>query len=93
MGPGLVDQMAEPFEIGRATGAVGVAHVGRARTGDHGQHQFVLGVVGDMVPPIPLAVVGRIGRDSVPLLLSDERPGLVELDLAGRRGEKATSSS
>src|SRR5262249_8200828 len=48
----------------------------------------VLGVVGDVVPPVALVVVGGVGRVTVLLLLGDERPLLVELDLTGPRGKK-----
>ena len=63
------------------------------RPGDHRQHQLVLGVVGEVVPPVPLVVIGRVGGVAVLLLLIDEGPLLVEPDLAGPEGEKATSSS
>src|SRR5512147_2309129 len=40
-----------------------------------------------MVPPITLVVVVGVGGIAVLLLLAHERPHLVELDLAGRRGK------
>jgi hypothetical protein len=48
----------------------------------------MLGVIGDVVPPVPLVSVGGIGRVAVLLLLGDEGPLLVELDLTGARGKK-----
>jgi hypothetical protein len=65
-----------------------VGTLGDARPGNHRQDELVLGVVGGVVPPVPFVVVGRVGRVAVRLLLTDERPGLVELDLAGPRGKK-----
>ena len=41
-----------------------------------------------MVPPVPAVVVGRVVGVAVLLLLEDERPLLVELDLTGVRGKK-----
>src|SRR6516225_6193908 len=58
------------------------------RARDDGQDQLVLGIIGEVVPPVPLVVVGRVGGVAVLLLLTDERPGLVELDLASPRGKK-----
>jgi len=58
------------------------------RPGDDRQDQPVLGVVGNMVPVAPLVVVGRISGVAVALLLGDEGPLLVELDLPGPRGKK-----
>ena len=55
--------------------------------GDHRQDQPVLGVVGDVVPPVPLLVIVRVERVAVGLLLEDERPLLVELDLTGLGGK------
>jgi hypothetical protein len=60
----------------------------RARARDDGQDQAMLGIVGDMVPPVPLVVIGRVGRVAILLLLVDEGPLLIELDLAGLRGKK-----
>ena len=65
---------------------------GSAPRADH-QDQPVLGVVGDVVPVIPAVIIGRAGRVAVNLLLAHEGPLLIELDLAGTRGEKATNSS
>ena len=53
----------------------------------------MLGIISDVVPPVPLVIIGGIDRVAVLLLLIDEGPLLVELNLARPRGEKATSSS
>ena len=47
--------------------------------------QATLGVEGDVVPVVPLVGVGGIGAVAVGLLLGDEGPLLIELDL-GRQG-------
>ena len=47
----------------------------------------MLGVEGDVVPLVPLVVIGRVGGVAVLLLLGDERPLLIELDLAGPGGK------
>src|SRR5262249_51631802 len=60
----------------------------RPRPGDHRQDQAVLRVVGDVVPVIPAVVVGRIAGVAVLLLLADEGPLLIELDLAGTGGKR-----
>ncbi len=39
----------------------------------------MLGVVGDVVPPVSLVIVGRVIGVAVGLLLGDERPLLMEL--------------
>src|SRR5205085_11547454 len=41
-----------------------------------------------VVPPVPAVVVRRVAGVAVLLLLEDERPLLVELDLTGVRGKK-----
>ena len=46
---------------------------------------ILLRVQGDMAPVVPLVVVGRVGAVAVGLLLGDEGPLLIELDL-GRPG-------
>ncbi len=53
-----------------------------------GEDQAVLGVVGDMIQVVPLEVIGRVGAVAGRLLLGDERPLLLELDLGGPVGEK-----
>jgi hypothetical protein len=55
---------------------------------DDRQDQPVLGVVGDVVPPVSLVVIGRVGGVAMRRLLGDERPFLVELDLAGLGGKR-----
>ena len=62
--------------------------LGDPRPGDDRQDQLVLGVVGDVVPPVPLVIIDRVGGIAILLLLGHERPLLVELDLAGPRGKK-----
>jgi hypothetical protein len=57
----------------------------------HREHQPVLSIDRHVIPPIPSVVVGRVGGVTVGLLLEDERPLLVELDLAGLGGKKETS--
>src|SRR4029079_4320213 len=52
-----------------------------------GDDQLVLRVQRDVVPAVPLAVVGRVIAVAGGLLLGDERPLLTELAL-GREGGK-----
>ncbi len=47
----------------------------------------MLGVKGDVVSVIPLVVVGRVGSIAVLLLLGDEGPFLIELDLTRPGGK------
>ena len=46
-----------------------------------------------MVPGVPLAVIGRVGGIAMLLLLGDEGPLLIELDLARPGGESPATSS
>ena len=55
--------------------------------------QLVLGVQRNRVPVIAESPIIRIIGVTVFFLLADEGPFFVELDLAGLRGKKATSSS
>src|SRR6185437_14322587 len=57
------------------------------RPGDHRQGQPVLRVVGDVIPVVPAVIVGRAVGIAVLLLLADEGPLLIELDLAGTGGK------
>src|SRR5262249_41188814 len=41
-----------------------------------------------VVPPVPLLVVGRVGRVAILRLLAHEAPHLIELRLAGLRGKQ-----
>ncbi len=58
------------------------------RPGHDADDQAMLGVERPMVPVISLVVVGRVGAVAVRLLLGDEGPLLIELDL-GRPGGKS----
>src|SRR4051794_9203366 len=62
--------------------------LGRPLAGDGTQHQPVLGVERHVVPVVAPAGVGRVSRVDVLLLLADERPLLVELQLAGPGGKR-----
>ena len=59
-----------------------------AGPGHDAEHQPVLGVVGDVVPPVPMVRIGGVVRVAMLLLLEDERPLLVELDLLSPGGKK-----
>jgi hypothetical protein len=67
--------------------------LGGPLAGHHADDQPTLGVDGHVVPGVALAIIGRVGRVAVLLLLGDEGPLLVELDLTRPGGESATSSS
>src|ERR1051325_7705662 len=60
----------------------------RAFAGHHGQQQAVLRVDRRVVPVVAQVVVARVVGVTVLLLLADEVPLLVELDLPGARGKK-----
>ena len=60
----------------------------RSLAGDHGQQQAVLRIDRRVVPVVPLVIVAGIVRVAILLLLADEVPLLVELDLTGPRGKK-----
>jgi hypothetical protein len=61
--------------------------LGDPRPGDDRQHPLRLRVVGDVVPPVPLGVVGRVRGVARLRLLGHEGPRLVALDLRGPRGK------
>jgi len=52
------------------------------------QQETALGVDGGMVPVVAAEAVQRVGWVTVGLLLADEAPLLVKLDLPGLRGKK-----
>src|SRR3954469_20379513 len=58
--------------LGRGDDRLGV--LDRPRPRDDRQDQAMLGVVGDVVPPVPFVNVGGVGRVAVLLLLTDEGP-------------------
>src|SRR3954453_14514029 len=60
----------------------------RALAGDHGQQQAVFGIDCRVIPIVPIVVVAGVAGVCVLLLLGDEVPLLVELDLTGPRGKK-----
>ena len=62
--------------------------LGRPLAGHGAQDQPALGVDRDVVPGVPLPVVGGVGWVAVRFLLGDEGPLLIELDLTGVRGKK-----
>ena len=62
--------------------------LGRAFAEDDAQDQAVLGVEGYVLPALPLVLIRWIGALAVFLLLGDERPLLIELDLLGFRGKR-----
>src|SRR4051794_33043985 len=60
----------------------------RAGARDDGQDQSVLGVVGEVVPPVPLMVVGRVSSEEHLPVLQYAGPHVVDLDLAGLGGKR-----
>src|SRR5262249_37065873 len=60
----------------------------RALAGHHGQQQAVLRIEGRVVPVVAFVVVARVVGVTVLLLLGDEVPLLVELDLTRQGGKK-----
>jgi hypothetical protein len=58
-----------------------------------GQEQAALGIDGRVVPVVAAKPVERVSRIAGGFLLGDVSPLLVDLDLTGPGGEKATSSS
>ena len=65
----------------------------RALARDDDEQQAVLGVDRRVIPVVALVVVGRVVGVAGLLLLGDEVPLLVELDLTGPRGKTAPPPS
>src|SRR3954469_14891848 len=59
----------------------------RTLAGHHRQQQPMLGIDRRVVPAVPFVVVAGVVGVTVLLLLGDEVPLLVELDLTGQRGK------
>src|SRR5512135_1977706 len=52
------------------------------------RNQAMLGIVRDVIPPVPLVIIGRVGGVAVLGLLGDGGMLLIERDRAGPRGTK-----
>ena len=61
--------------------------LGRPFASHDADHQPTLDINRDMVPGVPLTVVGRVGLIAILLLLGDERPLLIKLRLASEGGK------
>jgi hypothetical protein len=62
----------------------GLGVLDRPRPRDGRDDQAMLVVRRHVIPVVPLVVVGRVGAVDVRLLLGDEGPLLIELDLSGK---------